>query len=219
MKQEKEIINDRKTPNKKYKYYEIKVSIRDTHPPVWRRLQIPEGITFHELNAIIQLAFDWCGYHAYDFEVGATLHEEGIFIELPELDNGWFSHEIRNSKKERIDKYFKEYKKMKYTYDFGDNWIHDITIEKTVETDIKLKSPICIKAKMADLPEDCGGPWGYEELLEILQDPKHERFEEMRDWVDHGFFTWHEDRTYVNIEEINMRIEDYKEHAKFLLGE
>lgn len=108
---------------------------------------------------------------------------------------------------------------MKYTYDFGDNWIHDITIEKTVETDIKLKSPICIKAKMADLPEDCGGPWGYEELLEILQDPKHERFKEMRDWVDNGFFTWHEDRAYVNIEEINMRLEDYKEHAEFLLGE
>lgn len=52
MKQEKEITNDRKTQNKKYKYYEIKVSIIDTHPPVWRRLQIPEGITFHELNVI-----------------------------------------------------------------------------------------------------------------------------------------------------------------------
>lgn len=38
---------EQKTNNKKYKYYEIKVSIRDTHPPVWRRLQIPEGITFH----------------------------------------------------------------------------------------------------------------------------------------------------------------------------
>ena len=78
-----------KTNNKKYKYYEIKVSIRDTHPHVWRRLQIPEGITFHELNAIIQLALDWCGYHAYNFEVGATLHEMGMFIELPELDDGW----------------------------------------------------------------------------------------------------------------------------------
>ena len=101
---------EQKTNNKKYKYYEIKVSIRDTHPPVWRRLQIPEGITFHELNAIIQLAFDWCGYHAYNFEVGATLHEEGVFIELPELDDGWGYYETKNSKKEKIDKYFKEFK-------------------------------------------------------------------------------------------------------------
>ncbi len=202
---------------KKYKYYEIKVSIRDTHPPVWRRLQIPEGITFHELNAIIQLAFDWCGYHMYSFEVGATLHEEGVFIELPEMEDGLWYHETKNSKKEKIDKYFKEYKKMKYTYDFGDNWIHDITIEKIVETDKKLKKPICIKAKMADLPEDCGGPWGYEELLDILADKKHERYAEMKEWVEGGFSTWYDDREYVDIEKINMRLDNYKEHAKFLV--
>ena len=103
---------EQKTNNKKYKYYEIKVSIRDTHPPVWRRLQIPEGITFHELNAIIQLAFDWCGYHAYDFEVGATLHDMGVFIELPELDDGWGDYETKNSNKEK-DNYI-------HYYDIGD---------------------------------------------------------------------------------------------------
>ncbi len=209
---------EQKTNNKKYKYYEIKVSIRDTHPPVWRRLQIPEGITFHELNAIIQLAFDWCGYHAYNFEVGATLYEIGMFIELPEIDDGWGDYEIKNSKKEKIDKYFKEYKRMKYTYDFGDDWIHDIIIEKIVETDIKLTKPICIKAKMADLPEDCGGSYGYEELLDILSDKNSERYKEMREWVDCGFTNWHDDREYVDIEEINTRLEDYKEYAKFLLG-
>ena len=204
---------------KKYKYYEIKVSIRDTHPPVWRRLQIPEGITFHELNAIIQLAFDWCGYHAYNFEVGATLHDMGMFIELPELDDGWGDYEAKNSKKEKIDKYFKDYKRMKYTYDFGDDWIHDIIIEKTIETDNKLTKPICIKAKMADLPEDCGGPYGYEELLDILSDKNNERYNEMKEWVDGGFTNWYDDREYVDIEEINRRLEDYKEHAKFLLGD
>lgn len=210
---------EQKTNNKKYRYYEIKVSIRDTHPPVWRRLQIPEGITFHELNAIIQLAFDWCGYHAYNFEVGATLHDMGVFIELPEIDDGWGDYETKNSKKEKIDKYFKEYKRMKYTYDFGDDWIHDIIIEKTVETDKKLTKPICIKAKMADLPEDCGGPYGYEELLDILSDKNNERYNEMREWVDGGFTNWYDDREYVDIEEINTRLEDYKEHANFLLGD
>ena len=210
---------EQKINNKKYKYYEIKVSIRDTHPPVWRRLQIPEGITFHELNAIIQLAFNWCGYHSYNFEIGASLYDMGIFIELPELDDGWGNYEIRNSKKEKVDKYFKEYKRMKYTYDFGDNWIHNIIVEKIVETDIKLTRPICIKAKMADLPEDCGGPWGYEELLDILSDEKHERYKEMKDWVNDGFTNWYDDREYINLEEINMRLEEYKEHAKFLLGD
>ncbi len=192
--------NDTKMNNKKYKYYEIKVSIKDTHPPVWRRLQIPEGITFHELNAIIQLAFGWSGYHAYNFEVGSTVNGERMFIEMPELYSGWYVDETKNSKKEKIDKYFKEYKRMKYTYDFGDNWVHDITIEKIVETDIKLNNPLCIKAKMANLPEDSGGPWGYKD---------------MREWDDYESSTCYEDKTYINIEEINKKLENYKKRANF----
>lgn len=199
--------------NKKYKYYEIKVSIKGTHPPVWRRLQIPEGITFDELSAIIQLAFDWSGYHLYSFEVGATQYEPGIQIEIPEED-GWDNREVVNSKKEKIDKYFKKYKKMTYIYDFGDDWIHDIIIEKTVEAEKKLTKPICIKAKMAHLPEDCGGVYGYEELLNILEDKKHERYKEMREWLEDGISTWHDDREFVDIEEINMCLEHYKEHAE-----
>lgn len=210
---------EQKIKNKKYKYYEIKVTIKDTHPPVWRKLQIPEGVTFHELNAIIQLAFDWCGYHAYNFEVGATLHQAGIFIELPDLDDGWGYYEVRNSKREKIDTYFKEYKRMKYTYDFGDNWIHDILIEKIVETDIKLRKPICVKAKMANLPEDCGGPYGYDELLDILADKSNKRYNEMKEWVENSYSAWRDDRKFVDIEEINERLEDYKDHAKFMLGD
>lgn len=197
---------------KKHKYYQIKVSIRDTHPPVWRRLLIPEGITFHELNAIIQLAFDWCGYHLYSFEVGATLHEEGIFIELPNIDN-WGFRETKNSKTIKIDRYFEEFKRMKFTYDFGDNWIHDILIEKIIEDDEKLKYPICTKAKMASLPEDCGGPWGYEELMDILSDKNNERYEDMKEWS----IGMEEDRTKVDIEDINEKLKEYKGHAKLLL--
>lgn len=103
---------------------------------------------------------------------------------------------------------------MKYIYDFEDEWIHDIIIEKTVETEIKLTKPICIKAKMAQLPEDCGGIYGYEKLLNILANKKHERYKEMREWVEDGIFTWYDDREFVDIEEINMSLEYYKEHAK-----
>lgn len=69
------------------KYYEIKVTIRDSYSATWRRLRIPTGITFNELAAIIEIAFDWCGYHLYQFEVGATLHKCGIFIAIP--DEEW----------------------------------------------------------------------------------------------------------------------------------
>lgn len=206
---------EKKTNNKKQKYYQIKVSIKNTHPPVWRRLLIPEGITFHQLNAIIQIAFDWCGYHMYNFEIGSTLYGGGISIEIPYEDNNLDYYEVKSSKSTKIDKYFREYKKMKYIYDFGDDWEHEITIEKEIEG--KIVYPVCVKAKMASLPEDCGGPWGYEELLGILADKNHEQYEEMREWVENGYFDWHDDREYVDVEYINKRLEDYKEHAKFLL--
>lgn len=218
MKEEKNVTKDIKN-NKKYKIYEIKVSIRDTHPPVWRRLQIPSGITFHELNAIIQIAFNWCGYHLYEFEEGATLNKRGTIIGIPNEDSEYFGFKILDATKTKIDKYFEKYKTMKYTYDFGDNWIHDIQIEKVIETDLKLKNPICIKAKMDSLPEDCGGTYGYEELLEIINDPKNERYEEMRDWLENGYSDWHDDRTFVDLDEMNMNLEEYKDHAKFILGE
>lgn len=210
------IVKKEDVGKKKYKYYEIKVSIRDTKPLVWRRLQIPSGITFHELNAIIQLAFGWCGYHLYSFEVGATLHQYGLHIEEPSDESFDMPWEFASSYKEKIDKYFERYKKIKYVYDFGDDWLHDIVIEKEIYTDKKLKYPVCIKAKMANLPEDCGGPYGYIELLEILDGPKNEEYKDLRKWLDGSFFVWNDDRTYVDIDNINEDLKDYKEHAEFL---
>ena len=201
------------TKDKKYKSYIIKVTIKNTHPPVWRRLQIPAGITFHELNAIIQLAFNWSGYHLYSFEIG------NLLIEIPDDIFDDFDYKVINSKRTKVDKYFDKIEKLEYTYDFGDNWVHNIQIESVVESEEKLKNPICLKAKMASLPEDCGGPWGYEDLLDVINYPKDERYKDMKDWLEQGYSVWYDDRTYVDLDEINMELEAYKDHAEFILGE
>ena len=96
-----------------------------------------------------------------------------------------------DSGKEKIDKYFKRYKRMKFIYDFGDNWVHDIIIEK--EIDEKIENPICIKAKSGAYPEDCGGTWGYEE-----------------------YYPNDEGREELDIDFINEELEDYKDFAKQL---
>lgn len=201
------------TKDKKYKSYIIKVTIKNTHPPVWRRLQIPAGITFHELNAIIQLAFNWSGYHLYSFEIG------NLLIEIPDDIFDDFDYKVINSKRIKVDKYFDEIEKLEYTYDFGDNWIHNIQIENVVESEEKFKNPVCLKAKMASLPEDCGGPWGYEDLLDVINNPKDERYKDMKDWLEQGYSVWYDDRTYVDLIRINRELEAYKDHAKFILGE
>jgi len=101
------------------KYYEIKVTIRESHPPTWRRLRIPANITFNDLAAIIEIAFEWCGYHLYEFEVGATLHEMGQFIGVP-AEEEYGIESIRgktlDSGKEKIDKYLAIPKGGYYTY-------------------------------------------------------------------------------------------------------
>lgn len=176
------------------KYYEIKVMIRESHPQTWRRLRIPANITFNDLAAIIEIAFEWCGYHLYEFEIGATLHQMGRFIAVPAEDE-YGIEEIRgktlDSGKEKIDKYFKKYKRMKFIYDFGDNWVHDVIIEKEINE--KIEYPLCIKAKSGAYPEDCGGTYGYEEYY-----PNNEGREEF----DMNF--------------INGELEGYKDFAKQL---
>lgn len=206
-------VSKSNTKDKKYKSYIIKVTIKNTHPPVWRRLQIPAGITFHELNAIIQLAFNWSGYHLYSFEIG------NLLIEIPDDIFDDFDYKVINSKRTKVDKYFDEIEKLEYTYDFGDNWIHNIQIENVAESEEKLKNPVCLKAKMASLPEDCGGPWGYEDLLDVINNPKDERYQDMKDWLEQGYSVWYDDRTYVDLNRINRELEAYKDHAKFILGE
>ena len=206
-------VSKSNTKDKKYKSYIIKVTIKNTHPPVWRRLQIPAGITFHELNAIIQVAFNWSGYHLYSFEIG------NLLIEIPDDIFDDFDYKVINSKRTKVDKYFDEIEKLEYTYDFGDNWIHNIQIENVAESEEKLKNPVCLKAKMASLPEDCGGPWGYEDLLDVINNPKDERYQDMKDWIEQGYSVWYDDRTYVDLNRINRELEAYKDHAKFILGE
>jgi hypothetical protein len=70
-----------------------------------------------------------------------------------------------------------------YIYDFGDGWEHGMVLEKRLPVDPSLAYPACTGGQRACPPEDCGGIPGFYELLEAIQDPKHERHEELLDWV------------------------------------
>lgn len=74
-----------------------------------------------------------------------------------------------------------------YEYDFGDGWRHKIVLEKVLSAEPGVKYPLCLSGKRACPPEDCGGIWGYEELLEIMKDPNHEEYEERMEWIGDDF--------------------------------
>jgi len=74
-----------------------------------------------------------------------------------------------------------------YTYDFGDSWEHGIVLEKRLPVDPNMTYPVCADGQLACPPEDCGGIPGFYDLVEALNDPNHERHEEMRDWIGDDF--------------------------------
>lgn len=192
---------------KKQTVYQLKIALRGIRPPIWRRVLVPSNITFDELHLVIQEAMGWKNYHLYQFETGDAI------IDVPHpLDD--FSHpwkDMLNSQKVRIKTYLSQEKdKVLYTYDFGDNWDHVITLEKIEKRTEPLPHPICIKGKRACPPEDVGGVWGYQDVIDMMQDDtrKQER-EEFLEWYDE----WYGDDfdpEYFDIEEVKGRLATIK---------
>ncbi len=136
---------------------QLKITLKGTSkPPVWRRVQVRADTTFAMLHQIIQAAFGWTDTHLHNFEYEG----EKIGVPDPEWDNDCADEaettldEVLLGPKDRV----------RYTYDFGDNWEHDIVLEKVIKPDAGDGRPVLLTGKGASPPEDCGGPWGYAEL-------------------------------------------------------
>lgn len=139
--------------------YQLKITIKGSKPPIWRRILVPEGITFAKLHQVIQTAFSWSNEHLYQFE----FRSEGVrVVPFEEKESKKFQYILPE---ETIDKLVSGTTKFTYTYDFGDNWEHVIAVEEVV-SDYKETYAQVIKFKGDVIPENCGGLAEYYELLE-----------------------------------------------------
>jgi hypothetical protein len=153
---------------------QIKITLLGvSKPPVWRRVQLPADTRLDHLHEIIVAAFGWQDYHMHCFTSG--LEEFG----LPDPELG-HADERRVSVGQLIGDIGD---RLRYTYDFGDDWEHEIVLEDLLDPDPDTHYPVLLAAKGACPPEDCGGRWGYADLKEILADPSHEQHQEMLDWL------------------------------------
>jgi hypothetical protein len=173
--------------------YQIKISLRDSKPPIWRRVQVLSSATLEELHFIIQESMGWYNSHLHSFSIGGIEYGKPA----PEYD----FHVTDEAKVKMSQVVGGEKAKFSYTYDFGDSWDHTVLIEKILPRDPNGIYPICIKGKRACPPEDCGGPWGYLEFLEAIQNPSHPEHEEMLEWVGGDF-----DPEEFDLDEINERL-------------
>ncbi len=167
------------------KFYQFKITLKRIKPPIWRRIQVPETYTFWDLHVAVQDAMGWTDTHLHHFEIlnPAKDFKEKIGIPYEDFDAG-----ILAGWKRKISNYFSsKNNKADYIYDYGDNWEHIVKLEKILPQEKGITYPICVDGARACPPEDCGGTWGYEEFLEAIMDPNHERHEELLNWIGGDF--------------------------------
>jgi len=154
--------------------FQVKVTLAEAaEPPVWRRLLVPAGIRLDRLHEVIQAAMGWDNYHMHVFSDGLTEYGRPD----PELA-------FRDERKATLRGLAKgEGDRVRYTYDFGDDWEHDVVVEKLLAAEPGARYPICVAGEGACPPEDCGGVWGYAHLREVLADPTSEEHDDMLVWL------------------------------------
>lgn len=135
--------------------YVLKIVMEDTHPPVWRRVMVPDRITFADLHEVIQLLFGWSNEHLHEF----CIPMDHVIIDNGE--EGMMRGEHYQEEETLIDPFIRSYKWIRYTYDFGDDWRHKIQIERTDEA-YEGRFAVLLKAKGDNFTEDSGGIWNCE---------------------------------------------------------
>ena len=192
---------------------QFEIVLLDSKPLIRRRLQVPGDADLGWLHAVIQVAMGWTNSHLHQFKTGGACysdprHHFSEFEGDPEiLDERKFTlQQLARGAQDTLA----------YEYDFGDSWQHVITIEKILPPNSATsRTAICLEGARACPPEDCGGVWGYAELLKALGNRKHPEHKTMKEWLGRPFDaeafdvaktnTWLRKLKWPNVTEAQLR--------------
>ncbi len=158
--------------------HRCKIVLKDVKPPMWRRIELSSDMKLPQVSRALIVAMGWTDTHLHAFRVGRTSYG------VPDAD---FPTDMRSERQVTLadiapnagDSFW-------FDYDFGDGWTHKVTVESIVPSEGE-SSPRCLAGARACPPEDCGGPYGYRELLNAYADPRHERHREIIEWLPDDF--------------------------------
>jgi hypothetical protein len=143
---------------------QLKVQLKGIRPPIWRRIQVPDSCSFWDLHCALQDAMSWADSHLHAFEVVDPRTHAHDRIGIPDPE-GW-GLPVKAGWSQKVRRYLNtEGAKALYLYDFGDGWEHVVTLEKVLPRDKQETYPRCMAGRRACPPEDCGGVWGYSEIV------------------------------------------------------
>ena len=170
--------------------FQLKITLNHIKPPIWRRVLVDSDIKLPDLHKIIQTVMGWTNSHLHQFIIGNQYYS---------LTSDESFYKVVDYRRIKLDSLFNTPKSnFIYEYDFGDGWEHSIVIEKILPRKKNTYYPICIDGKRSCPPEDCGGTFGYENLITIINNPEHEEYDEMMEWLGDYF-----DPKEFNIDEVN----------------
>lgn len=171
--------------------YQFKITLLGIRPLIWRRFRAGSDITFRQLHNIVQIVMGWENYHLYQFFIGPYQFTESL------LGPG------DNPSTHRLDEFVNcEGAAFGYEYDFGDSWQHELILEKILGYSRK-PVPVCTHSRRACPPEDCGGAWGYMELVKVMKKRRGHQYREYKEWLG-GHFNADE----FDIQEVNELLAD-----------
>jgi len=158
--------------------YQLKVTLKWSRPPIWRRVVVRADMRLDRLHDVIQIVMGWTESHLHQFISGRTFYGKPD----PESSGSW-GETLDEARHSVVDLAPAAKAKFIYEYDFGDGWEHEVTLEKSLPPGAGFKHPVCLAGANACPPEDCGGIGGYYNLLEVLAHPRHPDHADMKDWI------------------------------------
>lgn len=181
----------------------IKITLRDSEPPIWRRVAVTDDISLERLHDIIQVAMGWFDCHLHEFHIGDRIYgaPDPIF-EDPDY------RVFKESGRKLSSLVDKEIRRFDYIYDFGDGWVHDVVIENVGSLTADRSYPFFVDGANSCPLEDVGGIGGFYDFLEAIRDPDHEDHDEMTEWAD-GY-----DSDTVDVERIKIGLDMIAERSR-----
>jgi Plasmid pRiA4b ORF-3-like protein len=163
--------------------HQLKITLRDIRPPIWRRVQVSSAASLAILHAVLQRIFAWSDSHLHEFEAGRSRFGPA------QRDLGWGEEEgVQDERRVTLGRVApRKGANLLYRYDFGDDWQHDIVVEDILPAHPTIHSPRCLDGRRAAPPDDCGGPFGYGELLDALAEPTRKDHAGRLEWLGDRF--------------------------------
>lgn len=159
------------------KTLDLHISIEGSEPEIWRDLRVPAWVPLPHLHRAIQAAFGWKGFHLHVFEAFADSARRSFSSPDFAAESDQVEPEADFTLAEILPLATDA---LLYEYDFGDSWIHAITVTGHALAPAGQLS--CLGGAGRGPVEDSGGVGGYAELAAVLTDPNHPEYFETAGW-------------------------------------